>query len=170
MTPEKERYYEDATRKLLKTLDTMNLGKIPTMRAKNLVLLFRDSFKIPTIKYKTFEHELGNSLGFLTYDSDGFCRVASMNFGIMMGGTKHWQMMYIDDIWTYGPHHFLMHIPTKTVFDLTYDQYTNHDITVPYDIARPISYQMDTPEKDPALRFAKEVGIDLIQELKKQND
>lgn len=170
MTPEKEQFYENATMQLLKTIDSMGLDKIPRLRAKNLTLLFRDSFKIPTVKYKTFEHELGNSLGFLKYDSDGFCRVASTNFGIMMGGAKHWRMMYIDDIWTYGPHHFLTHIPTNTVLDLTYDQYTNHDITIPYNIARPISYQIDTPDKDPVLRFAHAVGIDLIGELKKQND
>lgn len=170
MTPDKELYYEHATRKLLKTIDAMNLGKLPSMRAKNLILLFRDSFKLPTVKYKTFEHELGDSLAFLKYDSDGFCRVASTNFGIMMGGAERWQMMYIDDKWTYGPHHFLTHVPTNTILDLTYDQYTNHNIKIPYDIAHPISYQLDTPKTDPVMRFAAAMGIDLIGELKKQND
>lgn len=170
MTPEKDKYYEKATKQLLETIDTMGLDKISRLRAKNLVLLFRDSFKMPTIKYKTFEHELGNTIGFLNYDSDGFCRVASTNFGIMMGGAAKWQMMYIDDIWTYGPHHYLVHNQSNTILDLTFDQYTNNNITVPYDIGRKVPYQLNTKGQDPVFRFADALGIDIIQELKKQND
>ena len=57
MTPEKEQYYENATRKLLKTIDSMGLDKIERLRAKNLTLLFRDSFKLPDVIYKTFWRE-----------------------------------------------------------------------------------------------------------------
>ena len=168
MTPDKEQYYEHATRKLLKTIDTMGLEKMECMRAKNLILLFRDSFKLPTVKYKTFYKDLGNNIGFLKYDSDGFCRVSSINFAVMMGDLKNWQMMYLDEIWTYGPHHYLMHIPSKQILDLTYDQYTNHDIKIPYFLGRKIPYQLEP--QDNAIDFANAIGIDLLTTLKKQKE
>lgn len=169
MTPEKEKYYEKATRKLLATIDTMEMEKFERMRAKNLVLLFRDSFKLPNVKYKTFAQDLENNIGFLKYGSDGFCRVASLNFALMMGGYKKWDVMYVGDYWTYGPHHYLMHKPTKTILDLTFDQYTNYGLEIPYNIGHKIPYQI-VDNNDPVFRFADAVGLDAIAKYKKQND
>lgn len=168
MTPEKEKYYEQATRKLLNTIDTMGLDKPHRLRAKNLILLFRDSFKLPTVKYKTFAAELGNNIGFLKYDSDGFCRVSSLTFGLLMGAAPDWKLMYIDDIWTYGPHHFLFHVPSKQILDITFDQYTNYHLDIPYDIARELPYNLIP--NDNVLSFSNAVGIDLLAELKKQKE
>jgi hypothetical protein len=169
MTPDKDKYYENATKKLLKTIDEMDLKTTERLRAKNLILLFRDSFKLPSVKYKTFSRELGNDLSALRYDSHGFCRVASIDFAIMMGDIKEWQLMYLDELWIYGPHHFLMHMPSKTILDLTYDQYTNHGLEIPYDIGHKIPVRV--ANDDAALEFASAVGInDLWAEMKKQKD
>lgn len=168
MTPEKEQYYEKATRKLLKTIDSMGLNKIERLQAKNLTLLFRDSFKMPTVKYNTFRRDLGNNIGWLTYDSDGFCRVSSINFAIMMGGAPNWELRYINELWTYGPHHYLMHAPSKQIFDLTFDQYTNHGIEVPYDIGYKIPCELT--KNDSAVDFANSIGIGAFIEQKNQKD
>ena len=157
MTPEKNKYFESATHQLLKNIDSMGLDKFGRLRAKNLVLLFRDSFRLKSVKYDTFAKDLGEELNRYTYDSDGFCRVASINFQRMMG-KKNWQLMFIDDNWSYGPHHYLMHTPSKTVFDLTFDQYTHNGIQIPYNIGRQISCELE--QDDPVVRFAKSIGIE----------
>lgn len=168
MTPEKEQYFENATKKLLKTIDTMGLDQKARLRAKGLVLLFRDSFKLPAVKQKTFQRDLGDNISCLKYDSEGFCRVASLNFAYMMKDIKNWQLMYIDEIWTYGPHHYLMHLPSKQILDLTYDQYTNYKLEIPYYIGRKIPCRL--ANDDNALDFASAVGFDLLTELKKRTE
>ena len=168
MTPEKEEYYEKATRTLLKTIDEMGLDRLERIRAKNLVLLFRDSFKLPNVKYETFRDELGDNIGCLTYDSEGFCRVASINFALMMGNIKEWQLMYINELWTYGAHHYLMHMPSKTILDLTYDQFTHYGIKVPYSIGYKLPLHLGS--NDMADKFASAIEIDKWgTQLKKQN-
>ena len=155
MTPEKEKFYEKATRKLLDTVDKMGLDEISHMRAKNLVLLFRDSFKLRDVKNKTLAPYLGDKIKDLTYDSDGFCRAASINFALMMGG-KDWQVRYIDSsLWTYGSHYFLMHIPSKTVLDLTYDQFEILGLSVPYEFGHKIDYSLDNI----STKFAKALNL-----------
>lgn len=168
MTPEKEQYYENATKKLLKTIDSMGLGKIERLQAKNLALLFRDSFKLSNVKHETFWHELGKDMNRFTYDSDGFCRVSSITFLNTIKNLKDWKLMYIGDLWTYGPHHYLMHVPSKQILDLTYDQYTHNGIQIPYDMGSEISYKLT--EKDNTFDFAKSIGIDLPNLLRKQKD
>ena len=162
MTPDKEKIYKNATQKLLTTIDSMKMDKIQRMRAKNLALYFRDSFKLSNVKYDTFWTDLGKDMKNLTYDSDGFCRAASVNFALMMGGAPDWKLMYIDKIWTYGPHHYLLHAPSKTVLDLTYDQYTNVGISVPYSLGKPI--KLAFKEEDIALRFAEALQLTPILE------
>ena len=168
MTPDKEKYYESATQKLLSTIESMGLDKIERTQAKNLVLLFRDSFKLPNVKYETFWNDLGLSMNNFKYDSDGFCRVSSITFLKMMKKPKDWQLMYIRNLWSYGPHHYLIHKPSKQIFDMTFDQYTNVGISIPYDIGYKIDFQLS--EKDNAFDFAKSVGIDLAKIINKQKD
>ena len=155
VTPEKEAYYENATRKLLKTIDGMGLGLAERARAKSLVLLFRDSFKLTDVKYATFSQD--TDIKYFTYDSDGFCRASSIDFALMMGGEPNWQVKYLSKLWVHGPHHYLLHKPSKTVLDLTYDQYTHSGLEIPYELGIRIPYSMqagDSPE-----RFAKAVGL-----------
>lgn len=163
MKPDKEAYYEKATSNLLFTIDKMKMDKFPRMRAKNLVLLFRDSFKMSDVKFQTFWTDLDVNMDKFTYDSDGFCRAASVDFALMMGGEPDWKLMYIDELWTYGPHHYLLHVPSKTILDLTYDQYTNAGITVPYWFGKPIQLKFD--KKRVEGRFAN--ALQLMQLLEK---
>ena len=158
MLPEREKFYEQATQKLLATIDKMKMDKLRRARARNLVLLFRDNFKLPEIKYAVFKPDLSEEkIAALTYDSDAFCRVASINFALMMGGDPEWKLMYIDDIWTCGPHHYLIHAPSNTIFDLTYDQYAHAGIDIRYDLGRQISYDIDKEEA--TQRFADKLGL-----------
>ncbi len=133
MHPDKENFYKNATRKLLKTLDDMKMSDTDRHMAKKLTMLLRNAFKIPAVKRMVFP-ENWNAF---TYDSDGFCLTSSYMFAQTMNqnsGHKDWQLMYINELWTYGPHHYLKHIPSNTVFDLTYDQYTHYGLAIPYDI------------------------------------
>ena len=158
MTPDKEKIYKNATLKLLSIIDQMGMDKIQRMRAKNLALYFRDSFKLSNVKYDTFWTDLGEDMNKLTYDSDGFCRASSVNFALMMGGKSDWKLMYIDKLsWTFGPHHYLLHAPSKTILDLTYDQYTNVGISVPYSLGNPI--KLEFRKEDVALRFAEALQL-----------
>lgn len=157
MTPDKEKIYKNATNTLIATIEKMGMGKLQRMRAKNLVLFFRDSFKLPEIKHKTFWADLGEGMYRLDYDADGFCRAASVDFAKLMGGKSDWKLMYIDDSWTYGPHHYLFHVPSKTILDLTYDQYTHVGMKVPYYLGKPI--ELEFKEQDIEGRFAKALDL-----------
>lgn len=115
----------------------MHLAPTVLSQAKRTTMLLRNSFQYQDVKQAAFSADLGDDLSMFTYDSDGFCLVASCSFQQIMN-SRDWQLMYIDEIWTYGPHHFLRHIPSGTVFDLTFDQYTHYGMTVPYELGRPI--------------------------------
>ena len=60
MNKQKEQLFEGATRKLISQLDTMGLEARSRMRAKNFVLLFRDSFKLDSVKNATFSCVIGD--------------------------------------------------------------------------------------------------------------
>ncbi len=167
MTPDKEQFYENATRKLLTDIEKMNMAKLQRVRAKNLVRYFRDSFKLQDVKYQTFWTDLGEDMKKFRYDSDGFCRASSVGFALMMGGEPDWKLMYIDELWTYGPHHYLLHVPSKTVLDLTYDQYTNSGMTVPYFLGKPI--KMEFKENDIEGRFAEALQLKPLLENKQKD-
>lgn len=159
----KEEIYENATRNLLKKLDSMNMDKMPRVRAKNLALLFRDSFKIQDVKYDTFIPDLTRpEIDALGYDSSGFCRVASISFKFLLDASD-WDVYYINDIWAYGPHHFLKHHKTGQVFDLTFDQFDYVGIQVPYYLGRPITARADKS----VLRFIEAVNPQLLDLLQK---
>lgn len=157
MKPDKEKYYEQATRNLLATIGKMKMDKIPRLRATNLALRFRDSFKLPEVKFDTFWTDLDVDLDRFTYDSDGFCRAASVNFALLMGGEPEWKLMYIGKSWTYGPHHYLLHVPSETVLDLTYDQYANVGIDIPYRLGKPI--EIDFKDERVEGRFARALQL-----------
>ncbi|MBO5833466.1 MAG: hypothetical protein J6R22_00710 [Alphaproteobacteria bacterium] len=162
MIQSKDDFYRAATSKLLKQIDSMNMTDVDRHQAKKLVMLFRNRFKDPEVKMATFGPDLNNNISAFTYDSDGFCKASSCTFSDMLG-PKDWQLMYINDLWTFGPHHYLMHIPSKQVFDLTADQYTHSGIEIPYYMGYPV--RLDQNERKSAERFAAVLNIN-----KKQND
>ncbi len=155
--------YENATRGLLEKIDNMHLDQMQRLRAKNLTLLFRDSFKLDTVKHATFYIDVGYSYKAFPYDSYGFCRASSFSFVALMNN-KDWQLMYIDDLWTYGPHFYVMHLPTKTPFDLTFDQYAYDGVPIPYYLGKPAT--IDDDGKNVIVRFLKSAGLDFTTAVK----
>lgn len=149
--------YENATKGLIKKIEGMNLPLHERLRAKNLTLLFRDSFKLEAVQHATFFADIGDTYKTFPYASYGFCRASSYSFLALMDNPK-WQLMYIDDIWTYGPHFFVMHMPTSTVFDLTFDQYAYDGVAIPYELGRPV--KMDADAKNVITRFLHASGLD----------
>ncbi len=147
MDKKKKDFFENTTKRLVYQLDNMGLSSMERMRAKNIVLLFRDSFKIASVKKATFASRLADGAeSVFTYDADAFCRASSCAF-IKQMQSKKWRLMYINELWSYGPHCFVQYVPTKTVFDLTADQYSIHDIMIPYDMGYCIKIDADA-ERD----------------------
>ena len=120
----------------------MKLNPTDKKNAAHLTQVFRVAFQQPDVKQATFgpilQHVDGNYL--FQYDSNGLCRASSIAFArIMNKGSQDWQLKYIDELWTYGPHHYLYHKPSKMVFDLTFDQFTVDGITqIPYYMGRTV--------------------------------
>ena len=161
MNKNKNDLYERATNILLRQLDEMNLDQSQRLRAKNFVLLFRDSFKIDAVKRATF---MGVDYKVFPYDSYGFCRASSFSFVALMNNPD-WQLMYINDLWTYGPHYFVMHMPTGRVLDLTFDQYVFNDgVIVPYHMGR--ATRIDADGKNVVTRFLHSAGLDFTVALR----
>lgn len=167
MDKQKEQLFEGATRKLIRQLDTMGLSQRSRMQAKNFVLLFRDSFKSEDVKKATFSRVIGQDYKLFPYDSYGFCKAASCSFVALMNNPQEWRVMYIDEMWTYGPHYYVQHIKTGQAFDLTYDQYAYDRLSVPYDMGRPVKINREA--QDTVVRFLHSVGLDYVNFFKKNN-
>ena len=160
----KNEIYENATKNLLHKIDSMNLDVKSRLRAKNFVLLFRDSFKIQNIKYKTFYPTLSKSdINDLGYDSTGFCYVSNASF-MLLNKDIPFELYFIDERkWFLGPHFFLKEKNTNLVFDLTYDQFTYNGNTIPYNLGMPESIVWDELIDG----FTKAVSPQLNDETKK---
>ena len=163
----KEHLFEGATKKLIGQLDTMGLDKRSRMQAKNFVLLFRDSFKLDTVKHATFSRVIGDDYKNFPYDAYGFCKAASCSFVGLMNNPKEWRVMYINEVWTYGPHYYVQHIPSGQTFDLTYDQYEHDMLTVPYYMGQPIKINREA--QDTVVRFLHSIGVDFMEFVKNNN-
>ena len=165
------KFYEGFTRLLLETIDSMGLERAQRLRAKNLTLLFRDSFKSADVRRATFPDEEPEKpeIADKIWASNGFCRASSIAFQVLMGGEEQgWHLYAIPDMFfPYGPHHYILHKPTNTVLDLTKDQFTHHSglDNIPYHVGKPV-YDKVVSNDSPA-NFAKALGIDLVAEAKK---
>lgn len=167
MNKSKEQLFEGATKTLVSQLDTMGLDMRSRMQAKNFVLLFRDSFKLDAVKHATFARTIGDSYKLFPYDSYGFCKAASCAFVALMDAPKEWRLMYIDDMWSYGPHYFIQHIKSQQIFDLTYDQYVFDKLRVPYEMGRPIKINREA--QDTVVRFLHSIGVDFMSFVRNNN-
>jgi len=169
MTPEREKFYENATRKLVAIADKMQFpSRIQNMRLKNLTLLFRDSYKIPEVQAYIAKHLTNTGGGYseLTYAATGFCKTTKCVY-ILAGGADVWTLMYIPESWQAGPHYFLRKKDSGEIFDITFDQYAYQKIEIPYDKGIPLSEVPFSPD-DVALSFSEKLGIDLIAAMKEQ--
>lgn len=156
MQPDKQKFYKRATSKLLQQLNTMKLSPSERLLARKTTMLLRNSFQMPDVKNAVFDIDWS----VFKYDSDGFCLAASCAF-IQMMDSPDWQLMYIGEIWSFGPHHFLKHIPSNTVFDLTYDQYANYGLDIPYDIGTPI--RKNAQHRDKSARLMRAIADKISQ-------
>ncbi len=166
MNKNKERDFENATRSLIKQIDSMNLERTERLQVKNFILLFRDSFKQESVKHATFSPVLGTGYKQFLCDSCGFCKASSVSFVSFMNKPEHWQLRYIDENWTYGPHYYIVHIPTGHVLDLTFDQYQFETSKIPYNMGRPALITRDA--RDTAVRFTHALGMDVMKILNSQ--
>ena len=167
MDKQKEQLFETATRALISQLDTMNLDSRARMQAKNFVLLFRDSFKLDSVKNATFSCTIGDDYHLFPYDAYGFCKAASCAFVALMDAPKEWRVMYIGDLWSYGPHYYVQHIKSKQVFDLTYDQYVYDGLCVPYEMGQPTKINREA--QDTVVRFLHSIGVEYMDFVRKNN-
>lgn len=163
MTEKKQVYYENATKRILAQLKTLNLNPNQYKRATDLVLKFRTAFKNDAVKKASFI-DPKNDIWDLGYHSAGFCRIASISFAIAMD-LYDWQLMAIDEKDWYGEmgHHWLQHIPSGKIFDITYDQFTVDGFKLPYHLGHKANYNLSL--QDPTHKFAKSVGLDILKLL-----
>lgn len=156
MRPDKEIFFKTATVQLLAKIDDMKIQNAEPI--KDLIIRIRNAFLDDNVRRSVFGTELANDMS--VYATNGFCAAASVLF--LNNTDADFELMYIDDMWTYGPHHFLRHKPSGIILDLTFDQFIQDGITaIPYDMGCPIK-----PTKlssDMALRFATAVGINMKQ-------
>jgi len=171
MDTSQNKFYEAFTRLIIETIDRMGLEQTQRLRAKNLALLFRDSFKSDDIRRATFPDEKPEApeIADRIWASNGFCRASSIAFQVLMGGEENgWRLMAIPDMFfPYGPHHYILHKPSNIILDLTADQFTHHSglDKIPYHVGKPV-FDKVVPNDSPA-NFAKKLGIDLVAEAKK---
>lgn len=161
MNKNKERDFENATQSLIRQIDSMNLEKTERLQVKNFILLFRDSFKQDSVKHATFAPVLGDGYKQFLCDSCGFCKASSVSFVSFMNKPEHWQLRYIDEKWAYGPHYYILHVPTGRALDLTFDQYRFETADIPYDMGRPALITRDA--RDAAVRFTHALGMDVMK-------
>ena len=163
-TKEQKIFYERATKNILAKLDTLNLTPEKKKKAIKLVQLFREAFTKEDVKKATFLDEENTRFWDLGYDSGGFCRVSSITFAIAMD-FHDWQLMAIDKEQWPGQmgHHWLQHIPSGKVFDITYDQFAIEGLQVPYKLGKKAAYNLSL--QDETHKFAKSVGLDILKLL-----
>lgn len=153
-------FYNKATKKILNQLAELKLPKQQQKKAVELVNYLRESFKKEEVKKATLstpEYPIWD----LKYDSAGFCRVSSITFMYAMD-CKDWQLMSIDDKNLDIQHHWLKHIPTGKVLDLTYDQFAYYGQSIPYEIGQKTAPNISL-EADEVVDFTKSIGFNLME-------
>ncbi len=161
--PEHKVFYEQATKNILAQLKMLNLSPEKYKRATDLTVKFRKAFQQDAVKKATFITP-DSKIWDLGYDSAGFCRVASITFALAMD-FHEWQLMAIDKEDWYGEmgHHWLKHIPSGKIFDITYDQFTVDGLQLPYNLGVPTAYNLSL--HDETHKFAKSVDLNIIKLL-----
>lgn len=154
--------YQQATKNILAQIDAMNLTPEKREQAIHFVQLLRESFTKHEVKKAFFgsdlnKQHLNEKQLDEVYDSDGFCRVSSITFMIAMDW-HDWKLMAVDKEkaqWYYS-HHWLKHVPSGKILDLTYDQFLS---PVPYKAGEAVDPGAFL--KDDTNVFANSIGLDL---------
>ena len=148
MRHDKEIFFKTATLQLMNTIDSMNLADV--VRVKDLVKRMREAFLNDDIRATVFGKDLADDMS--VYVANGFCAAACISF-INAIGNNDWELMYIDEMWTFGPHYFLRHKPSGKVLDLTFD-HQDGILDIPYYLGcktKPTKYSSDMAKKFSAL-------------------
>ena len=132
MLQDKLNLFHDFTKRLLTIVDGLKLKNKDSV--KNLILKIRTLFLSEQIRSQVFGSDTAQKLK--NYPTNGFCGVACFAFVDAVKDTN-WQVMYINETWTYGSHFYLLYKPTKTIIDLTADQFISDGIKdIPYWMGR----------------------------------
>lgn len=128
MLQDKLDFFHNFTKQLLDIVDGLKLKNCDSI--KSLILRTRTAFLSDQVRNQVFGSDMAQKLKH--YPANGYCGVACFSF-LEAIKDKNWQVMYINETWTYGPHFYLLHKPTKTVLDLTADQFISDGIKdIPY--------------------------------------
>ncbi|MCR4917570.1 MAG: hypothetical protein K5912_01340 [Alphaproteobacteria bacterium] len=154
MKADKQIFFKSATVQLLSKIDEMGIHNANA--AKELVVAMRKGFMNDGVRRQVFGNKLADDMS--PYAANGFCAASCILFLLVVGDA--FELNYIDDMWTFGPHYFLKQKSSGRVLDLTFDQFAQEGISaIPYDMGRPVKptkYSMDM-----ALRFAKAIDINV---------
>lgn len=141
MVSKKDIFYEQTTHTLICHIDKMGLDKTTSTQVKQFITIFRNGFKLKSVKYAVYSPDLGTDWRGINYHSYGFCRAASLSFYYLMD-SKDWDLMYCD----FFKHYYLRHKKSGVYFDITYDQYSYHGVQIPYEYGRKTRlYKYDEP-------------------------
>ena len=162
--PEFKNFYKAATKKILARIEELGLAEQEKQKARKYVKLFRNAFLLDSVKKAILGDKYNPAIDSI-YDSTGFCRISSVAFAAVMGAGD-WDLMCINKrSWAgHANHHYLKHIPTGKIVDLTYDQFVNE---VPYEKGRSVQYK-GTINTD-GQTFATAAGVDLLEILKENS-
>lgn len=97
----------------------------------NMVQHMRQSMTLPTVRMAMVPsfHQMN------FYPSRGFCEIASLLWIYHMGDA--WDLMQIRGTdWSHGPHFYTRHRISGQIIDITVDQYSIRNLTVPYHLGQ----------------------------------
>ncbi|MEI2696047.1 MAG: hypothetical protein V9E90_13325 [Saprospiraceae bacterium] len=103
-----------------------------------IIRILQTAFENDNIKKQVLEpnwYQLNIETGIA---STGFCFSASEVLFRLTGQTQNWMLKSINDPaqWNNGTHYFLERRQNKEIVDITSDQYTRRDITIPYHLSK----------------------------------
>ena len=132
ITEDKKDLFNKSTKELLRIVDETNMPDYSYVH--EIVARIRYGMLSDAARRKVLGTK--NAKDLQEYPSNGYCAVASISF-MLANPDKDWKLMYIDDLWTFGPHFYLKYAPSETVLDLTFDQYVAYNIkSIPYELGR----------------------------------
>ncbi len=159
MKTNKDIIFDKATDQLVSKINLFGLDKQENIKLQKLVLLFRHSFKLRSIKLVVYNKITNQELKKFPSHSYGLCKASTYAFYNVSGGNDNWDIMYISFDNFYSPHYYLMHKKSQNIFDLTFDQFS--DTEIPYNSGKIMDYEENVT--DLANRFLNTMKIDVYR-------
>ena len=96
------------------------------------VAFIKEDVKKAILKPEWFEKNINSQV-----HSTGFCYAASEVIYRLSGGEKNWKKVSIaESEWDHGGHFYLINKKTNEILDISSDQYTEHNIYIPYELGK----------------------------------